>query len=150
SEFFAKEHQDRYFECYIAEQQMVAAAVGMQARGWTPFASTFAAFLTRAHDFVRMAAIGRANLNLTGSHAGVAIGQDGPSQMGLEDLGVFRAVYDSAVLYPCDANQCARLVAEMADCPGVCYLRTTRGDMPVIYQPGEEFPIGGSKLVRAT
>jgi transketolase len=149
TEYFAKEHPDRFFECYIAEQQMVAAAVGMQVRGWTPFANTFGAFFTRAHDFVRMAAIGRANLNLVGSHAGVAIGQDGPSQMGLEDLAMFRTAHDSVVLYPCDANQSARLVVAMADCPGICYLRTTRGDTPVIYDPGEDFRIGGSRLVRA-
>ncbi|GAA4098290.1 transketolase [Actinomadura miaoliensis] len=150
SEFFAKEHPERFFECYIAEQQMVAAAVGMQARGWVPFASTFAAFLTRAYDFVRMAAVSRANVNLVGSHAGVAIGPDGPSQMGLEDLAAFRAVHGSTVLYPCDANQTARLVEAMADAEGVRYLRTTRGATPVIYRPDERFPIGGSKVLRSS
>ncbi|WP_345025452.1 transketolase, partial [Actinomadura keratinilytica] len=154
SEFFAKEHPDRFFECYIAEQQMVAAAVGMQARGWVPFASTFAAFLTRAYDFVRMAAVGRANVNLVGSHAGVAIGPDGPSQMGLEDLAAFRAVHGSTVLYPCDANQTARLVEAMADAAadsrGVRYLRTTRGATPVIYGPDERFAIGGSRVLRSS
>ncbi|GLW67403.1 transketolase [Actinomadura rubrobrunea] len=150
SEFFAKAHPERFFECYIAEQQMVAAAVGMQTRGWVPFASTFAAFLTRAYDFVRMAAVSRANINLVGSHAGVAIGQDGPSQMGLEDLAAFRAVHRSTVLYPCDANQTARLVAAMADAAGIRYLRTTRGATPVIYPPDEEFPIGGSKVLRSS
>ncbi|GLZ12767.1 hypothetical protein Acsp04_30020 [Actinomadura sp. NBRC 104425] len=154
SEFFAKEHPDRFFECYIAEQQMVAAAVGMQARGWVPFASTFAAFLTRAYDFVRMAAVGRANVNLVGSHAGVAIGPDGPSQMGLEDLAAFRAVHGSTVLYPCDANQTAWLVEAMADAAadsrGVRYLRTTRGATPVIYGPDERFPIGGSRVLRSS
>ncbi|HEX2186353.1 MAG TPA: transketolase, partial [Chloroflexota bacterium] len=150
AELFAKEHPERFFECYIAEQQMVAAAVGMQARGWIPYASSFAAFLTRAYDFVRMAAISRANLNLVGSHAGVSIGQDGPSQMGLEDLAAFRAVHGSTVLYPCDANQTARLVAAMAEATGIRYLRTTRGNTPVIYSPYEEFPIGGSKVLRAT
>lgn len=152
TEFFAKEHPDRYFECYIAEQQLVAAAVGMQACGWTPFAATFAAFMTRAHDFVRMAAIGRANLNLVGSHAGVAIGEDGPSQMGLEDLAMFRAVHGSTVLHPCDANQTARLVAAMADgdLTGVRYLRTMRGARPVLYGPDDDFPVGGSKLLRAS
>jgi transketolase len=150
SEFFAKEHPDRFFECYIAEQQMVAAAVGMQARGWTPYASTFAAFFTRAYDFLRMATVSRADLNLVGSHAGVAIGPDGPSQMGLEDIAAFRALHGSVVLYPCDANQCGHLVAAMADQRGVRYLRTTRGDTPVIYGPGERFPVGGSKLPRAT
>jgi transketolase len=148
AEFFAKEHPDRFFECYIAEQQLVAAAVGMQVRGWTPFVSTFAAFLTRAHDFLRMAAVSRAGINLVGSHAGVAIGQDGPSQMGLEDLAMFRAIHESTVLYPCDANQTARLVVAMADASGVRYLRTSRGATPVIYGPDERFPIGGSKVLR--
>ncbi|WP_369232039.1 transketolase [Streptomyces sp. R21] len=150
AEFFAKEYPDRYFECYIAEQQMVAAAVGLAARGWVPYASTFAAFLTRAHDFVRMASISGAGINLVGSHAGVAIGQDGPSQMGLEDLAMFRAVHGSTVLYPCDANQTAKLVGAMAGCEGVRYLRTSRGESPVIYSPTEEFPIGGSKVLRAS
>ncbi|WP_405529211.1 transketolase [Streptomyces canus] len=148
SEFFAKEHPDRYFECYIAEQQMVAAAVGLAARGWVPYAATFAAFLTRAYDFVRMASISGAGINLVGSHAGVAIGQDGPSQMGLEDLAMMRAIHGSTVLYPCDANQTAHLVAEMAGLDGIRYLRTGRGESPVIYGPDEEFPIGGSKVLR--
>jgi transketolase len=147
---FAREHPQRFFECYIAEQQMVAAALGMQARGLVPFAATFAAFFTRAHDFIRMAAITRANLKLVGSHAGVSIGEDGPSQMGLEDLAMFRAVHGSVVLYPCDANQTAALVAEMAATRGISYLRTTRGATPVIYQPGEKFPVGGSKLLRSS
>jgi transketolase len=150
TELFAKEHPDRFFEFYIAEQQMVAAAVGMQARGWVPYAATFAAFLTRAYDFVRMASISQANLNLIGSHAGVEIGQDGPSQMGLEDLAMFRTLHGSTVLYPCDANQTAHLVSAMADQPGICYLRTTRGDTPVIYGPDEEFPIGGCKVLRSS
>ncbi|GAA2336562.1 transketolase [Streptomyces cuspidosporus] len=150
AELFAKEHPERYFECFIAEQQLVAAAVGIQARGWTPYASTFAAFLTRAYDFVRMAAVSRADLNLVGSHAGVAIGEDGPSQMGLEDLAAFRAVHGSTVLYPCDANQTAHLTAAMAEGSGIRYLRTTRGKTPVLYPASESFPIGGSKLVRAT
>ncbi|MEU1400825.1 transketolase [Streptomyces sp. NPDC005728] len=149
TEVFAKEHPDRFFECYIAEQQLVASAVGMASRGWTPFAATFAAFFTRAHDFVRMAAISGSGINLVGSHAGVAIGQDGPSQMGLEDLAMFRAVYGSTVLYPCDANQTARLVTEMAALDGVRYLRTSRGKSPVVYGPEEEFPVGGSKVLRS-
>jgi transketolase len=148
SEVFAKAHPERYFEMYIAEQQMVSAAVGMQVRGWTPFASTFAAFFTRAYDFVRMAAVSRANLRLVGSHAGVSIGEDGPSQMGLEDLAAFRAVHGSVVLHPCDANQAAELVASMADQAGICYLRTLRGATPVIYEPGTPMPIGGSKVLR--
>ncbi|GGL80916.1 transketolase [Streptomyces fumigatiscleroticus] len=150
AEFFAKEHPDRYFECYIAEQQMVAAAVGLAARGRVPYASTFAAFLTRAHDFIRMASISGSGINLVGSHAGVSIGQDGPSQMGLEDLAMMRAVHGSTVLYPCDANQTARLVAEMAGLEGVRYLRTSRGESPVIYGPDEEFPVGGSKVLRSS
>ncbi|WP_425247092.1 transketolase [Streptomyces sp. NEAU-NA10] len=150
TEFFAKEHPDRFFECYIAEQQLVATAVGLAARGYVPYASTFAAFLTRAYDFVRMASISGAGLNLVGSHAGVAIGQDGPSQMGLEDLAMFRAVHGSTVLYPCDANQTARLVAAMAGLDGIRYLRTSRGGSPVIYGPDEEFPVGGSKVLRSS
>jgi transketolase len=147
---FADKHPDRFFESYIAEQQMIATALGMQARGWVPFASTFAAFLTRAYDFIRMAAISRANLKLVGSHAGVSIGQDGPSQMALEDLAALRAVHGSVLLYPCDANQTAALVAAMAEHEGITYLRTTRGDTPVIYRPDDEFVIGGSTVVRAS
>ncbi|WP_405592443.1 transketolase [Streptomyces sp. NBC_01092] len=149
AEFFAKEHPDRFFECYIAEQQMVAAAVGLATRGRVPYASTFAAFLTRAYDFVRMASVSGIGVNLVGSHAGVAIGQDGPSQMGLEDLAMMRAVHGSTVLYPCDANQTAKLVTTMAGLEGVRYLRTSRGPGPVIYGPDEEFPVGGSKVLRA-
>jgi transketolase len=149
AEEFAKAHPERYFEMYIAEQQMAAAAVGMQARGWRPFASSFAAFWTRAYDFIRMAAVSRADVRVCGSHAGVSIGQDGPSQMGLEDLAAFRAVHGSTVLYPCDANQTAALVALMAERSGVCYLRTTRGGTPVIYEPGTQFRVGGSAVVRS-
>ncbi|WP_418959995.1 transketolase [Streptomyces tritici] len=150
ADLFAKEHPERYFECWIAEQQLVAAAVGLAVRGYVPYAATFGAFLTRAYDFVRMAAVSRAGINLVGSHAGVAIGQDGPSQMGLEDLAMFRAVHGSTVLYPCDAHQTARLTAAMADLAGVRYLRTTRGKTPVLYGPDEDFPIGGSKVLRAS
>ncbi len=150
AELFAKAHPERYFEMYIAEQQMVAAAVGMQVRGWRPFVSTFAAFLTRAYDFIRMAAVSRADLRLAGSHAGVSIGEDGPSQMGLEDLAALRAVHGSVVLHPCDANQTAELVASMADQAGISYLRTLRGATPVIYQPGTPMPIGGSKVLRSS
>ncbi len=127
SEIFRDAHPDRYFEMYIAEQQLVATAVAMQRRGWRPFGSTFAAFLTRAYDFIRMAAVSRASIRLCGSHAGVSIGEDGPSQMGLEDLAAFRAVHSSTVLYPCDANQTVRLVELMADLDGIAYLRTHRG-----------------------
>jgi transketolase len=150
SELFSEAHPDRYFEMFIAEQQMVAAAVGLQVRHFRPFASTFAAFFTRAYDFVRMAAISRAKICLCGSHAGVSIGEDGPSQMGLEDLAAFRAVHSSLVLYPCDANQTAALVRLMADHDGIAYMRTHRGATPTIYEPGETFTVGGSKVVRSS
>jgi transketolase len=150
TEEFARHHPDRFFEFFIAEQQMAAAAVGMQVHGWVPFAATFAAFWARAYDFIRMAAISRANLKLIGTHAGVSIGQDGPSQMGLEDLAMMRAVHDSIVLYPCDANQAAALTAALAGHHGIGYLRATRGDTPVIYPPGEQFPIGGSRVLRSS
>jgi transketolase len=150
SEIFAAAHPERFFEMYIAEQQLVAAAVGMQVRGWKPFASSFAAFFTRAYDFIRMAAVSRATIAVSGSHAGVSIGEDGPSQMALEDLAMMRAVEGSTVLYPCDANQTARLVAAMAECEGISYLRTTRGATPVIYEADEDFPVGGSRVARST
>jgi len=150
AETFAKAHPNRYFEMYIAEQQMVAAAVGLQAVGWTPFASTFAAFLSRAYDFVRMAAVSRATLALCGSHAGVSIGEDGPSQMGLEDIASLRAVHGSTVLHPCDANQAAHLVAAIAETDGISYLRTLRPATPVLYSPDEEFEIGGSRVLRSS
>ncbi|MDQ4148708.1 MAG: transketolase [Actinomycetota bacterium] len=150
SEDFKKAHEDRFFEMFIAEQQMVAAAVGMQVVGLVPFASTFAAFLTRAYDFIRMAAVSQANMCLAGSHAGVSIGEDGPSQMGLEDLAMMRAVHSSTVLYPCDANQTAQLVAQMADNEGINYIRTTREKTPVIYSRDDTFTIGGSKVVRSS
>ncbi|MBE9008165.1 transketolase [Fortiea sp. LEGE XX443] len=149
-EDFAEAFPERYFEMYIAEQQMVAAAVGLQVRKYKPFASTFAAFLTRAYDFIRMAAVSRANIKLMGSHAGVSIGQDGASQMGLEDLAAFRAVWNSTVLYPSDANQTAKLVEQMSDRQGIVYLRTTREATPVIYGAEEEFPIGSSKVIRSS
>jgi transketolase len=148
ADIFAEAHPERYFEMYIAEQQMAAAAVGIQVRGWKPFASTFAAFWTRAYDFVRMAAISRADIRLCGSHAGVSIGEDGPSQMALEDLAAFRAVHGSTVLYPSDGNSTAKLVAQMAGQDGIVFLRTTRANTPVLYAPDEDFPIGGSKVVR--
>jgi transketolase len=149
ADLFAQAHPGRYFEMYIAEQQMVAAAVGMSVRGYRPFASTFAAFLTRAYDFIRMAAISRASICLSGSHAGVEIGPDGPSQMALEDLAMIRAVHGSTVLYPSDATSAAALVQAMADLDGVSYIRTTRGGYPVLYENGESFPVGGSKVLRS-
>jgi transketolase len=150
AEIFGEAHPDRYFEMFIAEQQMIAAAVGMQVRRWRPFASTFAAFLSRAADFIRMAAISRATLSLSGSHAGVSIGEDGPSQMAMEDLAFMRAVHSSAVIYPCDANQTAQLMGAMADRDGISYLRTTRAATPVIYGADDGFEIGGSHVVRAS
>ncbi len=145
---FGKAFPERFFEQYIAEQQLVAAAVGMSVRHKIPFASTFAAFFSRAYDFIRMAAISRANIRLCGSHAGVSIGEDGPSQMALEDLSMMRAIFGSTVLYPCDPNQTAQLVAEMAKHDGIVYMRTTREKTPTIYGPDETFEVGGSKVVR--
>jgi transketolase len=150
AETFAKAHPERYFEMYIAEQQMIAAAVGLQAVGWRPFASTFAAFLSRAYDFTRMAAVSRASIALCGSHAGVSIGEDGPSQMGLEDIASLRAIHGSTVLHPCDANQTAKLVAAMADREGISYLRTLRPATPVLYAADVEFEIGGSRVLRSS
>jgi transketolase len=150
SEIFEKAYPDRFFEMFIAEQQMIAAAVGIQVRNWKPFASTFAAFFSRAYDFIRMAAISRANMALAGSHAGVSIGEDGPSQMALEDLAMMRAVSGSTVLYPCDANQTAKLVANMAELEGISYLRTTRAATPVMYSPDEDFVVGGSRVLRSS
>jgi transketolase len=150
SEEFAQEYPERYFEMFIAEQQMVSAAVGMSVRHRVPFASSFAAFFSRAYDFIRMAAISRANIRLSGSHAGVSIGEDGPSQMALEDIAMMRAVHGSTVLQPCDANQTAKLVAEMADREGIVFLRTLRPKTPVIYDSSEEFPVGGSKTIRSS
>jgi transketolase len=150
AEIFAKAHPERYFEMYIAEQQLVAAAVGLHARGWNAFGSSFAAFFSRAYDFVRMAAISRVNLRLAGSHAGVSIGEDGPSQMALEDVASFRAVHGSTVLHPCDANQTVKLVAAMADTDGIVFLRTLRPNTPVIYDADEEFRVGGSRVIRSS
>jgi len=147
---FAKAYPGRYFEMFIAEQQLVATAVGLSARHYVPFASTFAAFFTRAYDFIRMAAISQANVRLSGSHSGVEIGADGPSQMALEDLAMMRAVHGSTVLYPSDATSTAALVHAMADRAGVSYLRTTRGSYPVLYGGTETFPIGGSKVLRSS
>jgi len=145
-----KHTPERYFEVYIAEQMLMAEAVGFQVRGWTPFAATFAAFLSRCYDFVRMAVISQAKLCINGSHAGVSIGEDGPSQMALEDLAEFRALGNSVVLYPSDPNQTVKLVEAMADYDGISYLRSTRSGMDTIYSPDEQFAIGGSKVVRSS
>ncbi len=150
TDLFARAHPDRFFQCYVAEQQMVAAAIGLQSQGWVPFAATLAAFFSRAYDFIRMAAVSRASIRLVGSHAGVWSGPGGASQMGLEDIAALRAVPGSTVLSPCDANQAVALTAALADLPGVSYLRTSSGDAPVIYQPGERFRVGGSRVLRSS
>ncbi len=150
AETFLQAHPERYFESYIAEQNMVGAAVGLAACGKIPFASTFAAFLTRAFDHIRMAAISGVAVKYAGSHCGVSIGEDGPSQMGLEDLAMMRAIPDSVVLYPSDAVSSERMVSVMAELPGTTYLRTTRPATPVLYPNDESFPVGGSKLLRSS
>jgi transketolase len=139
---------ERFLELYIAEQTMIGVQTGLQALGKIAFSATFGAFYTRAADQIRMAAIGRANLRLCGSHAGVSIGEDGPSQMALEDLATFRAINGTTVLYPADGNATVALVRAMADLPGISYLRTTREATPTLYEPDAEFPVGGSKTVR--
>jgi transketolase len=133
---------------YIAEQNLVSTAVGMAAQGLVPFVDTFACFLSRAYDQVRMAAISRSNINLCGSHCGISIGEDGPSQMALEDLAIFRAIPGAAVLYPSDAVSAERLTEEAARRPGICYLRTSRPKTAVLYGPDEKFPVPGLKVVR--
>ncbi|MGH9372528.1 MAG: transketolase [Vicinamibacterales bacterium] len=148
SDRFEKEFPERFYEMFIAEQVMIGAATGLAARGAIPFPSTFACFLTRAADFIRMAGISRNNVKLTGSHAGVSIGEDGPSQMALEDLAMMRAVPGAVVLYPCDAVSTERLVAEMAQHHGMSYMRTSRPKTPVTYGPDETFRIGGAKVLR--
>jgi len=148
SEIFAKAYPDRFFQGYIAEQNMVSVAVGLAARGVTAFADTFACFLSRAVDEVRMAAISRSNLSLCGSHCGVSIGEDGPSQMALEDLAIFRAVSGSVVLYPSDAVSAERLTEYSARRDGITYLRTSRPKTPVLYSNDEKFPVPGFKVLR--
>ncbi len=150
AEKFKKAFPERFVECYIAEQQLVSMAVGMQVRRKRPFASTFAAFFSRAFDQIRMAAISQATLGLVGSHAGVSIGEDGPSQMALEDLAMMRAVHGSTVLYPSCATTTVHLTAQMASQPGITYMRTTREKTPILYGPDESFPIGGSKTLRSS
>jgi transketolase len=147
---FQKVAPDRYFECFIAEQLMLAAAGGLAARGYVPYASTFGAFVSRAADFLRMLGISGLPIRLSGSHAGVEIGADGPSQMALEDLSLMRSVVGSTVLYPSDATSAAALTLAMADASGVAYIRTTRGAYPVLYGPDETFRIGGAAVVRSS
>jgi transketolase len=148
SEKFERAHPDRFYESFIAEQVMLGAAMGLAARGAIPFPSTFACFLSRAADFIRMAGISNLNVKLAGSHAGVSIGEDGPSQMALEDLAIMRAVPNCTVVYPCDAVSAERLVLEMAAMEGLAYMRTSRPKTPVIYDASERFPVGGSKVLR--
>lgn len=148
SEKFEAAHPERFYQCFIAEQVMVGAAMGLAARGAVPFPSTFAAFFTRAADFIRMMAIGDNNVKLVGTHAGVSIGEDGPSQMALEDLSMTTAQPNFAVLYPSDAVAAERLVANAAQHDGPVYLRMSRPKLPVIYDNHEAFPIGGLKVLR--
>ncbi|MGZ3536000.1 MAG: transketolase [Thermodesulfobacteriota bacterium] len=148
AEIFKEAYPDRFFEMYIAEQNMVGAALGLSRRGKIPFVSTFAAFFTRAFDQIRMAQYSDPNIKFVGSHAGVSIGEDGPSQMGLEDLAIFRAILDSVVLYPSDAVSTEKLVEEAAKHHGIVYIRTTRKETPILYRPDESFKIGGSKVLR--
>jgi transketolase len=149
AEIFKAGHPERFFEMFVAEQNMTGTALGLALRGKVPFVSSFAAFLTRAFDQIRMSRYSNANIKFCGSHAGVSIGEDGSSQMGLEDLALFRAVLDSIVLYPSDAVSTERLVEAMARHRGICYLRTTRQDTPVLYRNDEAFWIGGSKVLRS-
>ncbi|MDD5711927.1 MAG: transketolase [Smithellaceae bacterium] len=148
AEVFKAAHPERFFEMYIAEQNMVGTAIGLSARGRIPFVSTFGAFFSRAFDQIRMSRYSDANIKFAGSHAGVSIGEDGPSQMGLEDIALFRTILDSVVLYPADAYAATKLVTEAALHRGIVYIRTTRKATPILYGPGENFPIGGSKVLR--
>jgi transketolase len=148
SDKFEQQHPERFYQNFIAEQVMLGAAMGLASRGAIPFPSTFAAFLTRAHDFVRMAAVSNLNVKMAGSHAGVSIGEDGPSQMALEDLAMMRAQPNIAVLYPCDGVSTERLVEQAAYHPGPVYMRTSRPKTPVIYGPNESFEVGGLKVLR--
>jgi transketolase len=148
AEYFEEAHPERFFEMFIAEQNMVGTALGLFTRGKLPFVSTFAAFFTRAFDQIRMSRYSNANIKFCGSHAGVSIGEDGPSQMGLEDIAMFRSIADSVVLYPSDGVSTERLVAEAARHKGIVYIRTSRSGTPVLYDKKEQFSIGGSKVLR--
>ena len=148
AEIFGDAYPQKFFEMYIAEQSMVGAGLGLATRGKIPFLSTFAAFFSRAFDQIRMSQYSEPNLKFCGSHAGVSIGEDGPSQMGLEDLAMFRAILDSVVLYPADAVSTERLVEAALKHPGLVYIRTTRMATPIIYGPEEKFPVGGCKVLR--
>ena len=148
AEQFMERYPNRYFEMFIAEQNLVGAGIGLAKRGKIPFVSTFAAFLSRAYDQIRMSAISQANIKYAGSHCGVSIGEDGPSQMGLEDIAMFRAIPEAVVLYPSDAVSAERLVAEAAAHEGIVYLRTSRPKTSILYDADDSFPIGGSKVLR--
>ncbi len=150
TEEFGKRHPERFLECYIAEQTLVSVATGLSALGTIPFACTFAAFFTRAHDQIRMAAISRSNLKIVGTHCGISIGEDGPSQMGIEDIAMMRAVPGSVVLSPCDAYSTERLIERMAQERGLHYLRASRPDSPVLYGPADEFLFGGARILRSS
>jgi len=150
SDILEKAFPGEFIEGYIAEQNMVSLAVGLAAQGMVPFVDTFACFLSRAYDQVRMAAISRSNINLCGSHCGVSIGEDGPSQMALEDLAMFRAIPGAAVFYPSDAVATERLTEEAARRPGICYIRTSRPKTPVLYSAEEKFPVPGLKVLRGS
>jgi len=148
AEDFFEAFPKRSFQSYIAEQNMVGMSIGMSAKGYLPFLATFSAFLSRAHDQIRMSAYSFSNIKLAGSHSGVSIGADGPSQMGLEDLGIFRPIPGCVVLYPCDAYSTEACVESMAKHKGLAYIRTTRPATPLIYSKDDEFPVGGSKVLR--
>jgi transketolase len=148
SEKFQKKFPNRFTECFIAEQNLVGVAMGFSARGKVPFSSTFACFFARAFDQIRVAGISMSNIKLVGSHVGVSIGEDGPSQMGLEDIAAMRAIQGSVVLYPCDAVSTEKLMDQMATHKGICFLRTSRPKAAVIYNNDEQFPIGGAKVLR--
>jgi len=148
AELFKKAYPDRFFEMFIAEQNMVGTALGLSRRGKIPFISTFAAFFTRSFDHIRMGQYSDSHIKFIGSHSGVSVGEDGPSQMGLEDIAMFRTILDSVVLYPSDAISTEKLVEKAAEHNGMIYIRTTRKDTSLIYSPDEEFTIGGSKVLR--
>src|SRR6202161_3952287 len=148
SEIFGDAYPERFFQGYIAEQNIVSAGVGLAARGKVPFLDTFACFLSRAYDQVRMAAVSRSSIKLCGSHCGVSIGEDGPSQMGLEDLAMFRAIPGATVFYPADAVSAERLTESAARVPGISYVRTSRPKTVILYSLNEEFPVPGFKVLK--
>ncbi|OGW73122.1 MAG: transketolase, partial [Nitrospirae bacterium RIFCSPHIGHO2_02_FULL_40_19] len=150
SEDFKKVYPSRFFEMFIAEQNMVSVALGLSSRGKMPFVSTFAAFFSRAFDQIRMSQYSSADIKFVGSHCGVSIGQDGPSQMGLEDIALFRSITDSVVFSPSDAVSCQKLIELAAEKKGVVYIRTARKKTPVIYESDESFTVGGSKILRSS